>query len=198
MKINLTIKALMLSDFFALTGFGLIAPIMAVFIKEDLTGGSIFAAGLASSIFMVVKSVVQLPFSRHVDRHDDHDDIKWLIIGMVVVTAVPLMYIYAGSVNHIYIIQAIYGVGAGLAYPTWLGLWSTHLDKNHESFEWSLYSTVASFGSAVAAAAGGAMAEFWSFNITFIFAAALCFVGFMFLIYLKLKMRRQAAPARSK
>ena len=53
---NRTIKLLMFSDIFVLTGFGLIEPILAIFIKENLVGGTIFAAGLASMIFLVTKS----------------------------------------------------------------------------------------------------------------------------------------------
>ena len=44
---NRTIKLLMISDIFVITGFGLIDPILAIFIKENLTGGTIFAAGFA-------------------------------------------------------------------------------------------------------------------------------------------------------
>ena len=49
----LTIKLLMISDIFLVTGFGLIDPILAIFIKENLIGGSIFAAGFASTLFLV-------------------------------------------------------------------------------------------------------------------------------------------------
>ena len=154
---------------FVVTGFGLVEPIMAVFINTNIIGGSIFTAGLASSIFMVTKGVIQLPFSRHVDTHDDNNDLMWLIIGTILIACVPFIYILAQSIFHIYIAQLLYGIGSGLAFPTWLGLWSTHLDKKSESFEWSLYSTSVAIGTSVSAAIGAAIAEFIGFEFTFIF-----------------------------
>ena len=55
---------LILSDVLILSSFGLIGPIFAIFIMSDLEGGSIETAGLATTVFLVVKSVVQLPLSR--------------------------------------------------------------------------------------------------------------------------------------
>jgi DHA1 family quinolone resistance protein-like MFS transporter len=58
---NRTIKLLMISDIFVLTGFGLIQPILAIFIKEGVAGGTIFTAGVASTLFLVTKSLVHSP-----------------------------------------------------------------------------------------------------------------------------------------
>ena len=117
---NKTIRLLMMSDIFLLTGFGLIAPILAIFIKENLVGGTIFAAGFASTIFIVTKIIIQLPFSRYVDNH--RDKVKWLIIGTFIIALVPFIYMFATNITHIYIAQIVEGIGSGLAYPTWLGL----------------------------------------------------------------------------
>lgn len=165
----------MFSDIFFITGFGLIDPILAIFIKENLTGGTIFAAGLASTLFCITKCVIQLPFSKYVDKHDDK--VKWLILGSMLIAVVPFLYLFAKDVNVIYIAQFIYGIGSGLAYPTWLGIWSTHLDKKHESFEWSLYSTLTGIGTAITAAIGGLIAQYIGFAITFILVGTLSIVG---------------------
>ncbi len=162
---NRTIKLLMLSDIFVLTGFGLIEPILAIFIKENLVGGTILAAGLASTIFLVTKCLVQLPFSRYVDQQENK--VKWLVVGASLVTLVPFIYIFANHVYFIYAAQFLMGIGSGLVYPTWLGLWSTNLDKQHQSFEWSLYSTLTGLGTAATAAIGAAIAEYIGFIYTF-------------------------------
>ena len=157
---NRTIKLLMLSDILILTGFGLTAPIIAIFIKDNVIGGTILTAGLASTLYLITKSSIQLPFSRYVDKHDDK--VKWLIVGTFLISLVPWLYIFANHIYYIYAAEILHGIGSGLAYPTWLGLWSTHLDKKQESFEWSLYSTGISIGTATTAVVGAAMAEFGS------------------------------------
>jgi MFS family permease len=182
---NRKLKLLMISDVFVLTGFGLIEPILAIFFKENLIGGTIFAAGIASTIFIVTRSIIQLPFSRYVDDHENK--VRWLIIGTFIIATVPCIYIFSKSIIHIYAAQVIYGVGAGLAYPTWLGLWSINLDRKHESFEWSLYSTLTGLGTAATAAIGAAIAEFFGFRYTFAMVGIMALVGCAILFWLEKK-----------
>ena len=177
---NRTIRLLMIADIFFLTGFGLISPILAIYIKDNLVGGTIFTAGLASALFLVTKSAIQLPFSRHVDKSDDK--VKLLIMGTVVASTVPFIYMFADNIIYVYVAEIVAGVGAGLSFPTWLGLWSTNLDKGHESYEWSIYSTLTGVGTAATAAIGAAIAEFIGFRYTFLFVGAMalmsCFILF--------------------
>jgi len=182
---NRTIKLLMFSDIFVGTGFGLIDPILAIFIKENLINGTIFAAGLASALFLITKCLVQLPFSKYVDKHDDK--VKWLILGTFLISLVPIIYIFSKDISSIYIAQIIFGIGSGLVYPTWLGLWSTHLDKKHESFEWSLYSTFLGIGTAITAAIGATIAEFFGFNVTFAIVGLMSLTGCIILFNLERK-----------
>ena len=172
---NRTIKLLMFSDVFVQTGFGLIEPILAIYIKEDLIGGTIFTAGLASTLFLVTKCLVQLPFSRYVDQHNEK--VKWLILGTLLISIVPFIYIFAEDIKFIYLAQILFGIGSGLAYPTWLGLWSVNLDKRQESFEWSLYSTTTGIGIAITASIGAAIAQFIGFKLTFVLVGIMALAG---------------------
>ena len=187
---NKTIKYLMLSDLCIMTGFGLIAPILAIFIKEDMQGGTIFAAGFATAVFIITKSIIQLPFSRYVDKHDDK--LRWLKIGTFGLSLVPIFYIFATTVGHIYVIETFHGLVSGLTFPTFLGIWSTHLDKGHESFEWSVYSTLVGVGAAATAAIGGIFAQSIGFNLTFLLVAAFSFIGFFMLFALEKKKEKSA------
>jgi DHA1 family quinolone resistance protein-like MFS transporter len=174
----------MLSDIFVLTGFGLVDPILAIFVKEGFSGGSVFAAATASTLFILVKSLVQLPFSLRIDAYNDVQRARWLFLGTAMVAVVPIIYIFASSIVHIYIAQIIHGAASGLAYSAWLGIWSTHLDKNKESFEWSLYSTLVGFGTAVAAMIGGVVAQYIGFRWTFVLVGVLSLTGCFFLFIL--------------
>ncbi|MFH0956307.1 MAG: MFS transporter [Candidatus Aenigmatarchaeota archaeon] len=185
---NRTIKLLIVSDIFGSTGFGLVGPILAIFIKDNLAGGTIFAAGFASMLFLLTKSAVQLPFSRHVDK--SRDKVKWLIVGTLIISVVPFVYIFATDVSHIYLAEMLLGLGNGLAFPAWLGLWSTNLDKGHESFEWSLYSTLTGLGAAVTAAIGAAIAQFVGFAYTFVMVGIMSLAGCG--ILLRLEMGKNA------
>ena len=67
-KINRVIVCLILSDVFILSAFGLISPIFAIFVAEGISGGSIIAAGLASSVFWIVKSAAQIPLAMYIEK----------------------------------------------------------------------------------------------------------------------------------
>ncbi|MBI5871987.1 MFS transporter [archaeon] len=181
---NKIIKFLILADILLFTGFGLISPIMAIFIKENLAGGTVFAAGLASTIYFIVKSAVELPFSKYVDVY--HKRIRFCLLGTLIMAVVPLFYILASDVWHIYIIQALYGIGSGIAYPTWMSLFSTNLDKGKEAFEWSVYSVLVGLGIGIAAAVGGGLAEMFGFNTTFLLVSLFTFVSGGGLLWLEL------------
>ena len=185
---NRTIKLLMFSDVFVQTGFGLIEPILAIYIKEDLIGGTIFTAGLASTLFLVTKCLVQLPFSRYVDRHDKK--VRWLIVGTLLLSIVPFIYIFADNIKFVYLAQILFGIGSGLAYPTWLGLWSRNLDRNQESFEWSLYSTATGIGTAITAGIGAAIAQFIGFKLTFVLVGIMALLGCGVLFMLERRTER--------
>ncbi len=172
---NRTIKLLMLSDIFVLTGFGLIQPILAIFINEDVTGGTILTAGMASTLFLGTKSLVQLPFSRYIDRCEKKT--RWLILGTALIASVPVMYIFIDNIYQLYLAEMLYGIGSGLAYPTWVGLWSLNLNPGRESFEWSVYSTSTGLGTAATAAAGAAIASLAGFTTTFILTGLMCVLG---------------------
>ncbi len=180
---NRTMKLLMLSDIFVLTGFGLIQPILAIFINNGVTGGTVFTAGLASALFMLTKSLVQLPFGRYIDGHARKT--QWLMIGTLLMAFVPVIYLTAHSIYQVYLAEIIYGLGSGLAYPTWLGLWSANLDKGKESFQWSIYSTSTGIGTAATGAAGAAISSLAGFTTTFILAGLLCLLGCAALLILE-------------
>jgi MFS family permease len=168
---------------FILTGFGLVSPILAIFISTDITGGSIMSAGIASAIFLCTKAFVQIPFSRYVDNHEKK--VLWLHIGTILIVSVPIQYYFAKSINAIYVSQFIYGLGAGLASPAWLSLWSKHLDANHEAFEWSVYFGTISIGTALSAFIGGTLATYLGFRNTLIIMGTLSLIGIMVLIRLQ-------------
>lgn len=186
---NRTIKLLMISDIFVLTGFGLIQPILAIFINEGVAGGTIFTAGVASTLFLVTKSLVQLPFSRYID--DNEKKTRWLILGTLLIAVVPVMYIFIDHIYQVYLAEILYGIGSGLAYPTWVCLWSRNLNPGSEGFEWSVYSTSTGLGTAATAAGGAAIASVAGFAVTFVLTGLLCLVGCGILLMLDRESPRE-------
>lgn len=175
---NKILKILLLSDLFIISGFGLMSPIFAIFLKENLIGGTILAAGIAHAIYLLTKSIFQLFVSRWTDKEKGNKrELYTMILGSLIFTFIPLFYILAERIETIYILQFFYGLGAAIAYPGWMTIYTRFTDKNKEGFEWSFYNASVSLGSAATAAIGGYIAYSLGFNTLFVIVAIFSLIG---------------------
>lgn len=176
---NAIIKLLIIADFFVFSGFGLVNPIFAIFIKEDLIGGSIAAAGIASMIYLVTKAILQLPLARWSDKEPANVREFWtLIIGYFMVALVPFLYLTISTVSGLYWVQFLYGIGAALAYPGFMAIFTKFADHDRAASSWSVYSTSVILGMAATAAIGGWVGEAFGFKILLSIVGAFSFLGF--------------------
>lgn len=180
---NKVIKLLIFSDIFVLTGFGLVDPILSIFIKDSLIGGSIIAAGMASTLFLVVRSILQVPFAAYADKHEHR--LFFIIMGTALLTLVPLIYAFSTHIYQIYLAQIIHGIGAAFAYPTWMGLFSSNLNRKKESSEWAFYETCVGLGTALAAYFGAQLAEKIGFKNVFLIVGLFSIIGMIILFGLE-------------
>jgi len=185
---NRTLKLLMLSDVFVFSGFGLVAPILAIFIKDNLIGGSILAAGVASAIFLITHSILQIIFAKF---FNPKDRIWMLWLGTAIIAVVPFGYIFSTRIFHLYLVQFVYGVGAGFAYPSWYSLFSSHLEKGRRGLQWSIYSSGVGIGTAITAGLGAWLAEKTSFELVFILTGIISIIGLLVLFGLERKALRK-------
>jgi MFS family permease len=181
------LKLLILSDFFIFSGFGLIMPILAIFIKENLAGGSIEAAGIAVTIFILTKSILQPTFAyiaqpKHIKA--------MLFFGTALMVLIPVVYFFSTHVFHVYIASFIYGVATAIAYPPWLKLFTQNITRGREGLEWSIYSSIEGLGSALAAFVGGFIAERFGFYFLFLIVCFFILVGLVVVIFIILEYQK--------
>lgn len=176
---NRTLKLLVFSDIFVLTGFGLISPIMAVFIKDNLIGGTIVAIGIAAAITTLVRCILQLIFAYIAKPNHRY---VMTIAGTFVIMTVPFIYLFSTNVTHIYLAALVNGIGAGLANPAWFSLFAANLNKKARGWEWSIYSSSVGIGTAVAAFVGSQLATKFGFTPVFIAVGILSLIGCFILL----------------
>ncbi|MDP3052337.1 MAG: MFS transporter [bacterium] len=169
LKINKIIKILILSDMALLTGLGFVAPIFAIFLTNNIKGGNIEVAGFAAAVYWIVKSLIIVPFGKYLDRnHGEYDDLLFVIIGNLFAAMAVLGYLFSSLPWHIYFLQAIYALGMGMNIPGYTAIFTRHIDKGKEAFEWSVRSALVGFGAGIASALGGIIAYRFGFNTLFI------------------------------
>jgi DHA1 family quinolone resistance protein-like MFS transporter len=185
---NKTLKLLIISDMFILGGFGLISPILAVFIKDNLVGGTLFTAGLASTIFLITHAILQMVFANVFNPKDR----RWmLLLGTGLIVSVPFIYTFSTHILHIFLAQFIYGIGAGFAYPAWYSLFTSNVEKKSSGFQWSLNNSAISICTAITAAGGAWLAEKIGFQWVFLVTGAIAVTGLLILFHLDKKVNKR-------
>ncbi len=185
-QFNHIVRGLIISDIATLSAFGLLAPIFAVFVVNGVAGANIQTAGIATTIFLLARSVGQIPIGILIDRlRGERDEFVAMIIGTLVMSFVPLLYIFVEFPWQLYLVQFIYGLAAAVVFPAWMATFTRHIDPMHEGLEWGVYRSFVDIGTAFAAGLGGVVAVEFGFNAVFYCVSFVALIGCGHLIYLR-------------
>lgn len=183
-EINPIVRLFIVSDFFLIGGLGLVTPIFALFITGFIENASIETVGIASTIYLVTRSLGQMPVGIFIDRiRGQRDDMFILVISSLGFIGVSLSYIFIDTVLQLYFVQFIFGLFSAASYPTWYAVFTRAIDKGKEGFEWSAYQTVADLGAAITAALGSFIAALYGFTTLFVLMALFSTIGALMLIW---------------
>lgn len=183
-SINKVIKVLIVSDFFLMAAWGLVTPILAIFVVNQIQGGDASVAGIAIGTYWFLKALVQIPIGRFLDKTaGEKDDYYFVIFGMIVISLVPLGFIFATLPWHVYGLQAIHAIGMAMVIPAWGGIFMRHVDKGKEAMSWGMESSSLSFGTGIAGIVGGIIAKAYGFLPIFIGVSILGLIA-TFLLFL--------------
>ncbi len=179
------LRVLILSDLFIIGSFGLVQPIFAVYMLQNVVGTTITAIGVAVTIQLVTKAVVQIIVAKWTDEEPGNRRELWtLFAGSILMSLVSFGYIWATNLSILYSLQFLYGLGAALAFPGWVVIYSRYIRAEKAGYEWSVYSTIISLGTAVAASVGAYMAEIFSFTHLFVLIGIFSLIGSSFISYI--------------
>jgi len=177
-SLNKVVRNLIQTDLIFISSFGLITPVFAVFITKQIEGGDVEVVGFAAAIYWIFKAILQIPIGKFLDKHEgEKDDVSFLVLGYILAAIVPIGYIFSFLPWHIYLLQAIYSIGMAMAIPAWAAIFTRHMDKGKEAFEWSLESSALSFGVGITGAIGGILVAKFGFNLVFIIVSVFALIG---------------------
>ena len=183
--VNKIIRILFLGDIMFFSAFGLIGPIFAIFVTNQIAGATIATVGFAATINLLTKALAQMPVARYIDRHKgEKDDFFFMVVGSTLISIVPFIYLFIETPLHLYMAQVILGIGGALTNPGWFAIFTRHIDKGKEGTEWTLENVGIGLVSAGAAALGGIMAERLGFSNLFLIVGILSLVGLIIQISL--------------
>lgn len=175
------------SDFVFNSGWGFLGPVFAIFIVQNIAAGDpiegVKIAGFASLSYWIIKSILQIPIGKNLDKnHGEEDDFRFMIFGTFLTGFVPFGFMLSSQPWHIYAFHALHAVGMAMVIPSWSAIFTRHIDKGREAFEWSLKSTALGFATGITGALGGILAAAYGFNIIFILVGSLSMVSSLMLL----------------
>jgi len=155
---------MVMADIIFYAGWGLVTPIIAIYIIGNVKGGNVGVVGIAEGIYLILKSIIQIPLAYYLDkRQGEKDDYYFLIAGMAIVSLVPLGFIFIFLPWHLYFLQVVYSFGMALIIPSWAGIFTRHIEKRREAFCWGMESSGFSIGAGLGGVVGGIVANNFGF-----------------------------------
>lgn len=166
------LRTIILGDMFYLTAFGLISPIFALFLKEQLPGANIFAVAMAEVFFLLSLGLIK-PFAKLYTKNDTRGwrTQNFLWFGSCLVVAAPLLYLISRDMLDIFVVQVLYGVGIAFSEPAWSRLVDISSQKDHNPSLFEQYNTLGTLIAAAMAGVGGFVAQYQGMRPLLVFLA---------------------------
>ena len=184
--INSAIKILLIFIFMFNLAASMYVPIVSIYITGHIPGATLTVLGISLAVYSIVKSVFQVPIAKRLDSiKGEKDDFYIMLTGIFLAIIYSLGFVFIETVTHIYILQVIVGIADACIMAAFYAIFSHHIDKDSQGFEWSLFSVGGlTISAAIGGVIGGYLANEFGFNSVFILSA--CFNGLAALILLLL------------
>lgn len=189
-KINITvnkaIQIMLFYLFFVVLSTALFGPIFAVFITNSIENATLRTVGFAIALYGIAKSLLQIPLARYLDKNKgERDDFHALVVGASVAVIYPLLLIFISQRWHLYSLEILAGLGDASLMAAYYSLFSRHIDKGSEGFEWSLFSVGGlTVSSSIGVAVGGVLGDIFGFHLLFLISSLVNFFVLFVLLFL--------------
>lgn len=195
LKLNSVILIILIADFVFTAATAVTHPVFALFVVEDI-GAAASAIGFAIAIFWMIKSILQLPIARFLDaNHGEIDDYYALLFGLLISVVALYLYYFATNIWHVYLLQAMLAVGHAFFVPPYLAVFTRHLDKDSEGFEWALRSSFSTgAGMALGSAFAGILVASAGIRAMFLVQATLTLISLIILFFLRPYIKPKVSP----
>lgn len=198
LDVNGAVRLLILSDAVWGGAIGMLGPIFALFIEDFIVGATAATAGTAAAIYLVTKSLAQIPAASIIDKiRGEKDDYYLLVWGSIIAAAIPILYLFVNTPMQLFAVQFFYGLVMAITFPSYMAIFTRHIDKGKEGTEWGVYYTITDLSAAVTASVGGYIAATSGFRPLIVVVTLLSILGVLLLIFLRPYLQLEA-PRRRK
>ena len=188
---NNWLKNILQGDILYLTLLGMLTPVFALFLKDQIPNANLITISIAEAIYLLTIGILR-PFTLLSTNNDRQgwrtQNLLWFGSALIIIT--PFLYLLSRDIVDIFIIQFLYGIGISFSEPAWIKL-TKQTKKISLAIKFEQFSNLGTLLSASLVILGGYIAQhqgmralFFYIGITLIFASIL-----MILLYSKTSIR---------
>lgn len=184
--INPIVKFLILSDILVVSSNGMIGPFFALLVSDFIVGANALVVSIAIGAYLISRSIIQIPIAQLIDKiKGEKDDFYLMIIFSLISSLIPLFYLLIKTPLHLYLVQIVLGITTAITYPSYMAIFTRHIDKHKEGTEWGIYYTLTDVGSAGFAILAGYLVEYHGFINLILSVVIIGVIGSLFLAPIK-------------
>ena len=192
---NSIVKAFIISEIFLWSSWNAIIPIFAIFAATQIPGGNTEIAAASFSCYLITRVVFELISGRYLSKSNEMQRFIVTIAGIIFMSVGYLGFAVTKNIFSLFFFYSIIGMGLGIASPVKNSLFSTHLDKNKELTEWSIYDGFVFMGMAMSATIGGFVANRYGFTFLFYLVAITNLLSIIpYILYAKRTKVKEVRP----
>jgi len=152
-------KILLASDILISGSYGLIMPLLPLFMTDRLSGANLQTVAMAQAIYLLSQAGFGWIYSTYQQhKQPTHRAYEGLVTGSAIIALVPIAYLSSREMTHIFLAQIALGLGFGLVYPAWAWLAKEQIADKHVNSIRKMHSLILSLAMAFMAVLGGFIA----------------------------------------
>ena len=151
-------------------------PIFSVFVVTNIAGGNVQLAASAISTYLIFRVIFEIIIGRYLSKGKKYE-LHTIILGIAIISISYIGLSLSGNIPTVLLFISTAGAGIGIMSPSSSSIFSTHLDKNREPYEWGMHDAFVFGSMALATALGGFIVSQYGFRFLFMLAALVNIIG---------------------
>jgi MFS transporter, DHA1 family, multidrug resistance protein len=164
---------LFFSIFAAVTGVGIVVPLLPVYAHELGAGG--LAIGLIFGSFALSRTLFLPYFGRLSDRKGRK---RLIVIGLMSYACLSLAFMLAKNVTALVVIRFFQGIASSMMMPAIQAYVGDITPQGREGFTMGFFNMSIFFGLSLGPILGGSIKDYWGLGASFLSMGILSLVGF--------------------
>ncbi len=190
--INFVVRFLIISDVMIVGAAGMLAPLFALFVEDFIAQGDAMVVSISMGIYLLSRSLMQIPVATTIDKIKGEKDDFWLmVIFSFLSSLIFLLYLVINQPWQLFLIQFLLGIANAITFPSYMAIFTRHIDKNREGTAWGVYYTMTDLSSATLAVIGGYLATSYGFKTLIITVSLIGVLGSVLLVPIKSSIKRK-------